>query len=147
MSFLSHGRLSTSLQRYIQVDIDDIFVGQKGTRLTPSDVEVGLFISNHYQSVTNISTHLLFTTEFEIHSQLCKVNIYLNSFYLLIDRASSIPKIVFKPLFLALNLTWGTQASFLIMGLMKRIKETSIFCVSYFGLSKIIIVSFTIRKN
>ena len=40
MSFLSHGRLSTSLQRYIQVDVDDIFVGQKGTRLTPSDVEV-----------------------------------------------------------------------------------------------------------
>jgi len=47
MSFLSHGRLSTSLQRYIQVDIDDIFVGQKGTRLTPSDVEVRLFI-DHY---------------------------------------------------------------------------------------------------
>lgn len=40
MSFLSHGRLSTSLQRYIQVDIDDIFVGQKGTRLVPDDVEV-----------------------------------------------------------------------------------------------------------
>ena len=42
MSFLSHGRLSTSLQRYIQVDIDDIFVGQKGTRLVPDDVEVYL---------------------------------------------------------------------------------------------------------
>lgn len=45
MSFLSHGRLSTSLQRYIQVDIDDIFVGQKGTRLTPSDVEVDFLLS------------------------------------------------------------------------------------------------------
>ena len=39
MSFLSHGKLSTSLQRYIQVDIDDIFVGQQGTRLRPNDVE------------------------------------------------------------------------------------------------------------
>ena len=40
MSYLSHGKLSTSLQRYIQVDIDDIFVGMKGTRLTSIDVEV-----------------------------------------------------------------------------------------------------------
>ena len=40
MSFLSHGKLSTSLQRYIQVDIDDIFVGQQGTRLKTADVEV-----------------------------------------------------------------------------------------------------------
>lgn len=39
MSFLSHGKLSTSLQRYIQVDIDDIFVGQQGTRLRPVDVD------------------------------------------------------------------------------------------------------------
>ncbi|EEB17253.1 heparan sulfate N-deacetylase/N-sulfotransferase, putative [Pediculus humanus corporis] len=38
LSFLSHGQLSVSLQRYIQVDIDDIFVGEKGTRLQKDDI-------------------------------------------------------------------------------------------------------------
>ncbi len=64
MSFLSHGRLSTSLQRYIQVDIDDIFVGQKGTRLTPSDVEVRLFkFIYHYQisfTLQILESHFLY---------------------------------------------------------------------------------------
>ncbi|KAK3090891.1 hypothetical protein FSP39_015504 [Pinctada imbricata] len=39
LSFLSHGKLSLSLDRYIQVDVDDIFVGAVGTRMTPADVE------------------------------------------------------------------------------------------------------------
>jgi len=40
LSYLSRGRLSVSLKRYILIDIDDIFVGEKGTRLRKSDVEV-----------------------------------------------------------------------------------------------------------
>lgn len=40
LSYLSRGRLSISLKRYILIDIDDIFVGEKGTRLKSSDVEV-----------------------------------------------------------------------------------------------------------
>ena len=43
LSFLSHGQLSVSLQRYIQVDIDDIFVGEKGTRLQKDDIMVRKF--------------------------------------------------------------------------------------------------------
>lgn len=39
LSFLSHGHLSISLNRMILVDIDDIFVGEKGTRLQPDDVQ------------------------------------------------------------------------------------------------------------
>ncbi|XP_071808785.1 bifunctional heparan sulfate N-deacetylase/N-sulfotransferase 3-like [Asterias amurensis] len=39
ISYLSHGLLKTSLDRYIQVDIDDIFVGAKGIRMTAPDVE------------------------------------------------------------------------------------------------------------
>ncbi|XP_017468992.1 PREDICTED: bifunctional heparan sulfate N-deacetylase/N-sulfotransferase [Rhagoletis zephyria] len=39
LSFLSHGQLSLSLDRMILVDIDDIFVGEKGTRLRPDDVQ------------------------------------------------------------------------------------------------------------
>ena len=39
VSYLSRGRLSVSLKRYILIDIDDIFVGEKGTRLKNSDVE------------------------------------------------------------------------------------------------------------
>ena len=43
LSYLSHGKLSLSLDRYIQVDVDDIFVGLIGTRMIPADVEVGQF--------------------------------------------------------------------------------------------------------
>ncbi|XP_068141948.1 bifunctional heparan sulfate N-deacetylase/N-sulfotransferase [Drosophila tropicalis] len=38
LSYLSHGHLSLNLERMILVDIDDIFVGEKGTRLRPDDV-------------------------------------------------------------------------------------------------------------
>ncbi|KAI7688136.1 hypothetical protein SSS_08178 [Sarcoptes scabiei] len=39
LGYLSNERLSQSLDRYIQIDIDDIFVGEKGTRMKKSDVE------------------------------------------------------------------------------------------------------------
>lgn len=38
LSYLSHGQLSISLERYILVDVDDIFVGERGTRLRREDV-------------------------------------------------------------------------------------------------------------
>ena len=38
ISFLSHGKISLPLQRYVLIDIDDIFVGEKGTRMKRSDV-------------------------------------------------------------------------------------------------------------
>lgn len=40
LSYLSHGKLSLSLDRYMQIDVDDIFVGITGTRMTAGDVEV-----------------------------------------------------------------------------------------------------------
>lgn len=42
ISFLSHGKLSLPLQRYILIDIDDIFVGEKSTRMKPADVTVSV---------------------------------------------------------------------------------------------------------
>ena len=45
VSFLSGKRLTLSLDRYILVDIDDIFVGKEGTRMNTNDVKVRLFIS------------------------------------------------------------------------------------------------------
>ncbi|XP_021350487.1 bifunctional heparan sulfate N-deacetylase/N-sulfotransferase-like [Mizuhopecten yessoensis] len=39
LSYLSHGKLSLPLERHIQIDVDDIFVGITGTRMTPVDVE------------------------------------------------------------------------------------------------------------
>ena len=42
ISFLSHGRLSQPLDRFILVDVDDIFVGRSGVRLTEADVMVRL---------------------------------------------------------------------------------------------------------
>lgn len=38
LSYLSHGQLSLSLDRLILIDIDDIFVGERGTRLWREDV-------------------------------------------------------------------------------------------------------------
>ncbi|KAK8384674.1 hypothetical protein O3P69_014327 [Scylla paramamosain] len=39
VSYLSLGRISLSLERYILVDIDDIFVAKKGVRMTTDDVK------------------------------------------------------------------------------------------------------------
>ena len=40
LSFLSHGKFSVPLDRYIQIDIDDIFVGRRGIRMKTKDVTV-----------------------------------------------------------------------------------------------------------
>ena len=40
LAFLSRGQLAHSLERQILVDIDDIFVGKTGTRMTKEDVQV-----------------------------------------------------------------------------------------------------------
>ena len=37
---LSHHALSITLDRFVQIDIDDIFVGKTGIRMTRSDVQV-----------------------------------------------------------------------------------------------------------
>lgn len=42
ISYLSMGRLSVSLDRYMLVDIDDIFVARKGIRMTADDVTVSI---------------------------------------------------------------------------------------------------------
>lgn len=39
ISYLSHGKLSLPLHRYVLIDIDDIFVGEKSTRMKPADVQ------------------------------------------------------------------------------------------------------------
>jgi len=40
LSFLTRGQLSQPLDRFILVDVDDIFVGRSGVRLTEADVTV-----------------------------------------------------------------------------------------------------------
>ena len=44
LSFLSHGKLSLPLDRYMLIDIDDIFVGKKGTRMVKEDVIVRILV-------------------------------------------------------------------------------------------------------
>lgn len=39
ISFLTGEKLSLPLERYLQIDIDDIFVGERGTRLKANDVD------------------------------------------------------------------------------------------------------------
>ncbi|XP_049299310.1 bifunctional heparan sulfate N-deacetylase/N-sulfotransferase [Anopheles funestus] len=46
LSYLSHGQLSLNLDRRILIDIDDIFVGEKGTRLKPDDVHALIATQN-----------------------------------------------------------------------------------------------------
>jgi heparan sulfate N-deacetylase/N-sulfotransferase NDST2 len=46
LSYLSHGQLSVNLNRMILVDIDDIFVGERGTRLKPDDVHALISTQN-----------------------------------------------------------------------------------------------------
>lgn len=51
LSFLSHGQLSISLNRMILVDIDDIFVGEKGTRLKLDDVHALVETQNKIRNI------------------------------------------------------------------------------------------------
>nr|AAQ89211.1 HSS3 [Homo sapiens] len=51
ISFLSGKRLTLSLDRYILVDIDDIFVGKEGTRMNTNDVKVRLYFLKFQSSV------------------------------------------------------------------------------------------------
>lgn len=57
VAFLTGKRLSLSLERYILVDIDDIFVGKEGTRMKVPDVKVSLCV----QSAKTLSTYKLNT--------------------------------------------------------------------------------------
>lgn len=49
---LSAGRILSPLDRFVQIDIDDVFVGEKGTKMTAIDVDSLLtkqaFIATHY---------------------------------------------------------------------------------------------------
>jgi hypothetical protein len=40
IAFLTHGRMNVTLDRYLLVDIDDIFVGRTGVRMKTDDVKV-----------------------------------------------------------------------------------------------------------
>uniref|UniRef100_A0A7R9I1I9 [heparan sulfate]-glucosamine N-sulfotransferase n=1 Tax=Timema bartmani TaxID=61472 RepID=A0A7R9I1I9_9NEOP len=51
LSYLSHGQLSLSLDRYLLVDIDDIFVGERGLRLRTDDVAALLATQKRIQQV------------------------------------------------------------------------------------------------
>lgn len=51
LSYLSHGQLSLSLDRMLLVDVDDIFVGEIGTRLKPDDVRALLSTQSRIQSM------------------------------------------------------------------------------------------------
>ncbi|ERE87012.1 bifunctional heparan sulfate N-deacetylase/N-sulfotransferase 1-like protein [Cricetulus griseus] len=65
ISFLSGKRLTLSLDRYILVDIDDIFVGKEGTRMNTNDVkehgiptDMGYAVSPHHSGVYPVHVQL-----------------------------------------------------------------------------------------
>jgi len=51
ISFLSRRKLSLSLKRFLLVDIDDIFVGETGTRIRPPDVQVLLSTQRKFRQL------------------------------------------------------------------------------------------------
>ncbi|XP_064827546.1 bifunctional heparan sulfate N-deacetylase/N-sulfotransferase 1-like [Oncorhynchus masou masou] len=65
VAFLTGKRLSLSLDRYLLVDIDDIFVGKEGTRMKVSDVKALLETQNDLRtSVPNFTFNLGFSGKF-----------------------------------------------------------------------------------
>ncbi|XP_063116775.1 bifunctional heparan sulfate N-deacetylase/N-sulfotransferase 3 isoform X2 [Cavia porcellus] len=65
ISFLSRKRLTLSLDRYILVDIDDIFVGKEGTRMNTNDVKALLDTQNLLRAqITNFTFNLGFSGKF-----------------------------------------------------------------------------------
>ncbi|XP_033871892.3 bifunctional heparan sulfate N-deacetylase/N-sulfotransferase 4-like isoform X1 [Acipenser ruthenus] len=65
ISFLSGKKLSLSLERYVLVDIDDIFVGKEGTRMNVNDVKALLDTQNLLRShITNFTFNLGFSGRF-----------------------------------------------------------------------------------
>ncbi|XP_061420826.1 bifunctional heparan sulfate N-deacetylase/N-sulfotransferase 2-like isoform X1 [Lethenteron reissneri] len=58
-------RLALPLDRYILVDVDDIFVGKEGTRMTPADVEAMLGMQGRLRDlVPNFTFNLGFSGKF-----------------------------------------------------------------------------------
>ncbi|NWQ72963.1 NDST4 sulfotransferase, partial [Columbina picui] len=65
ISFLSGNKLKLSLDRYILVDIDDIFVGKEGTRMNIDDVKALLETQNLLRTqVANFTFNLGFSGKF-----------------------------------------------------------------------------------
>uniref|UniRef100_A0A672TIV1 [heparan sulfate]-glucosamine N-sulfotransferase n=1 Tax=Strigops habroptila TaxID=2489341 RepID=A0A672TIV1_STRHB len=65
VSFLSGKRLRLSLDRYVLVDIDDIFVGKEGTRMNTNDVQALLDTQNLLRAqITNFTFNLGFSGKF-----------------------------------------------------------------------------------
>ncbi|XP_006112675.2 bifunctional heparan sulfate N-deacetylase/N-sulfotransferase 3 isoform X2 [Pelodiscus sinensis] len=65
VSFLSGKKLTLSLDRYILVDIDDIFVGKEGTRMNVNDVQALLDTQNLLRAqITNFTFNLGFSGKF-----------------------------------------------------------------------------------
>ncbi|XP_062991680.1 bifunctional heparan sulfate N-deacetylase/N-sulfotransferase 3 [Elgaria multicarinata webbii] len=65
VSFLTGKRLTLSLDRYVLVDIDDIFVGKEGTRMKANDVQALLDTQNLLRAqITNFTFNLGFSGKF-----------------------------------------------------------------------------------
>ncbi|MBN3312792.1 NDST2 sulfotransferase, partial [Atractosteus spatula] len=65
IAYLTGKRLCLSLERYMLVDIDDIFVGKEGTRMKVSDVEALLNTQNKLRTlVPNFTFNLGFSGKF-----------------------------------------------------------------------------------
>ncbi|XP_026880418.1 bifunctional heparan sulfate N-deacetylase/N-sulfotransferase 4 [Electrophorus electricus] len=65
IAYLTGGMLSRPLERYILVDIDDIFVGKKGTRMNVDDVKALLETQNMLRTqISNFTFNLGFSGKF-----------------------------------------------------------------------------------
>ncbi|XP_013416453.1 bifunctional heparan sulfate N-deacetylase/N-sulfotransferase isoform X1 [Lingula anatina] len=68
LSYLSHGKLSLPLERYILLDVDDIFVGRNGIRMHADDVEAMVLFQERWQKqIPNFHFNLGFSAKYFHH--------------------------------------------------------------------------------
>ena len=104
LSYLTFGRLASSLERFILIDIDDVFVGPTGIRMGPEDVKV--------------CTELRIGSKSFFHGDLInESNIY--------DRSLLLLKIVFRRKYLTFDLILGSVENISSMEILKKMKVTS----------------------
>jgi len=69
--YASYGRIEIGTKRFIQIDIDDIFVGDIGIRMKPTDVE----------ALVNFQNNFLNTRYFNSSANKFKFNLGFSGFY------------------------------------------------------------------
>jgi len=76
LSYLSNGKLSLPLERHIQIDIDDMFVGSRGNRMVSDDVTVSTCHTLRHVFLVDFSVTTLMLVQPMLHAVLLLYCVY-----------------------------------------------------------------------